>query len=428
MSLPLRLEAPWLTMPASRRVLAALATGGRPARFVGGCVRDALLAPGADVADLDLATPEPPERVLALLDAAGIAAIPTGLRHGTVTAHLAGHRYEITTLRRDVACFGRHAEVAFTDDFAADAARRDFTINALSCDGDGRLHDPVGGLADLRAGRVRFVGEPRRRIAEDFLRILRFFRFHVRFGRGAPDAAALAACAELGAGIDRLSGERIRQELFGILATPRAAEALALMQAAGVLGRVLPGAADLATLRRLVATAPEADPLLRLAAVLRRAAPDVVALAARLRLANVQAERLALLLATPLPDTTAPAPAQRLLLYRLGPEVYADLVRLAAATGAAEPADAVACLERAAAWRPPVFPLKGADLLARGLAPGPGIGRRLAAVRRWWEERDFHPDRAACLACLDLLLAEAPIAPQAADSPARSVDSRRRPD
>ena len=257
--------------------------GGRPARFVGGCVRDALLDPGADAADLDLATPELPERVMALLAADGLQPVPTGLRHGTVSLRYSGRRFEITTLRRDVACDGRHAEVEFTDDFDADAARRDFTINAMSCELDGTLHDPMGGRADLAAGRVRFVGEARRRIAEDYLRILRFFRFHARFGRGEADAEALAACAELADGIDGLSGERIRQELWLILLGPRPAATLELMQAAGVLARVVPGAVALAHLDGLA----EPDALLRLAALLRPSdAARVTALADRLRLSN----------------------------------------------------------------------------------------------------------------------------------------------
>ena len=204
-------------------------------------------------------------------------------------AAVPGRRFEITTLRRDVACDGRHAEVEFTDDFDADAARRDFTINAMSCEPDGTLHDPMGGRADLAAGRVRFVGDARRRIAEDYLRILRFFRFQARFGRGAPDAEALSACAAMAAGVDRLSGERVRQELWLILRGPRPAATLALMRSAGVLARVVPGAVPLVHLERLA----EPDPLLRLAALIRpSSAARVDALADRLRLSNHERERL----------------------------------------------------------------------------------------------------------------------------------------
>lgn len=402
--------APWLTAPESRRVLVALAADGSPARFVGGCVRDALLSSGADAADLDLATPERPERVMELLATAGIRAIPTGLRHGTVTARLHRRRYEITTLRRDVACFGRHAEVEFTRDFLEDALRRDFTINALSCDGDGRLHDPVGGQADLVAGRVRFVGDARDRIAEDYLRILRFFRFYARFGRGAPDADALAACAELAHGIDRLSGERVRQELWLILATARVGVALEEMQATGVLARVLPGPVAPAQLARLLAAWPAADPLPRLAALLRDGWTDAAGidrLATRLRLANAEAERLTRLLLTPLPNVAAADQTQRLAIYRLGAALYGDLVRLAVATGQADVVAANRCLTLAAAWPVPVLPITGADLLARGIAPGPEFGRLLEQVRRHWEVRDFQPDRAACLEALERLLESA---------------------
>jgi poly(A) polymerase len=395
-----RLRAAWLTAPESRAVLEALTADGRPARFVGGCVRDALIHPERDAADLDLATPEEPERVMALLRWAGIRVIPTGLKHGTVTALAGRHAYEITTLRRDVACYGRHAEVAFTDDFDEDAARRDFTINAMSCDGDGWLHDPFGGRADLLAGRVRFVGDARQRIAEDFLRILRFFRFYALFGRPPADPEAVAACAELADGIELLSGERVRQEILRILATPRAAAALELMQETGVLRRVVPWPIALLQLERLVAAWPEADP--------RDGAPTpsgVERLAERLRLSNAEARRLELMLLAPLPDPPAPPRAQRRAVYRLGAEAYADLVRLAVAVGRAGPEDAAACLALAGSWVPPPFPLGGGDVLARGVRPGPEIGRLLDAMRRWWEEEDFAPGREACLARLDRLLA-----------------------
>jgi poly(A) polymerase len=404
-----RLHAAWLTAPESQAVLEALTAGGRPARFVGGCVRDALIHPELDAADLDLATPEEPARVMALLRRAGIRVVATGLKHGTVTALTGRHAYEITTLRRDVACYGRHAEVAFTDDFVEDAARRDFTINAMSCDGEGRLFDPFGGRADLAAGRVRFVGDARQRIVEDYLRILRFFRFYARFGRPPADAEAVAACAELADGIERLSGERIRQEVLRILGTPRVTAALELMRATGVLERVVPWPVSLAQLERLVAAWPGADPLLRLAALVRDGAPEpagVARLAERLKLSNAEARRLELLLLAPLPDPAAPLPAQRRAVYRLGADVYADLVRLAVAVGRAAPAGAAACLALAGSWTPPAFPLGGADLLARGVRPGPELGRLLEAVRRWWEEADFAPGREACLERLDRMLAE----------------------
>jgi poly(A) polymerase len=401
---PLR-RAAWLRAPESRRVLAALTAAGRPARFVGGCVRDALLDPSGDPADLDLATPETPERVTALCEAAGLEVVPTGIRHGTVTV-LAGRRhFEVTTLRRDVATDGRHAEVAFTDDFVLDAARRDFTINAMSCDGEGRLFDPFGGREDLFAGRVRFVGDPRSRVVEDYLRILRFFRFFARFGRPPADAAALQACRELATGIDRLSGERVRAELLKLLEAPGAVAALRLMAGTGVLARVLPAVpATFEPLARL-----PADGLLRLAALLRAAGTgDVAPLAERLRLSNRDARRLAALVGLPLPDAEAPARAHRRAFHRLGPELHLDLLRLAVAAGRGTPAELAEVERLARAWDDPALPVSGADLLARGVPQGPGLGALLARLHAWWEAEDFAPDRTACLRRLDELLKAAP--------------------
>jgi poly(A) polymerase len=374
--------------------MTALARDGRPARYVGGCVRDALIDPAAPGTDIDVATPERPERVMKLLAQAGLKPIPTGLRHGTVSLQFRGRRFEITTLRRDIACDGRHAEVEFTDDFAADAARRDFTINAMSCDADGLLHDPMGGAMDLAAGRVRFVGDPRRRIAEDYLRILRFFRFQARFGRGEPDAAALAACAELATGIDRLSGERIRQELWLILVGPRPDATLALMRSAGVLERVVQVPLAQVALEHL----GDRNPLLRLAALIRPSDVErVEAVAERLRLSNDERNRLRRLAVMPMPDVGGDPVAQRLALHRLGRATFVDLVRLARASGAIDGAAADRALALAAAWRAPDFPLQGDDLLALGVLPGPALGRMLAEVRAAWEASDFTLDRAACL-------------------------------
>ncbi|HET6521091.1 MAG TPA: CCA tRNA nucleotidyltransferase [Geminicoccaceae bacterium] len=397
---------PWLTAESSRRVLAALSAGGRPARFVGGCVRDGLL--GRDVGagtDLDLATPEPPERATALLRAAGIRVIPTGLAHGTVTAVVGERRFEVTTLRRDVLTFGRRAEVAFTDDFRADAARRDFTINAMSCDAGGRVYDYFGGREDLARGRVRFVGDARERVAEDYLRILRFFRFLAHYGRGPADPLALAACAAGAPGIDRLSGERIRVELLRLLAAPDPVPSLGLMEETGVLARVIPGggaAANPTRLARLVALEPPpADGVRRLAALLRPppAGPGAApAVAERLRLSNRDRDRLLDLTTAAPPAARADPAAWRRELYRLGPERFVDLALLAWADDPDAPY--AAALAAARDWRPVTLPVDGRDVLAQGVPPGPRVGELLRRVEGWWIAADFRPDRAACLARL----------------------------
>jgi len=398
----------WLGAPASRKVLAALEAGGRPARFVGGCVRDGLLGLPDAGGELDLATPEPPERVIGLLEAAGLPAIPTGLAHGTVTTIADGRRFEITTLRRDVACDGRHAEVAFTDDFRVDAARRDFTINAMSCDGAGRLYDYFGGRGDLAAGRVRFVGDAAARIGEDYLRILRFFRFFARYGREPADAEALAACRAAAPELRRLAGERIQAEMLKLLKAPDPLPALRLMAASGVLGEVAFGPVALARLADLLAIAPASDALIRLAALLRPppAAPDAAErVAERWRLANRDAERLLALTREPLPRLRAAPAARRRDLHRLGGERYADLARIAAADAGRPGAALADALAAAAAWRPQRLPVGGDDLLALGVPAGPRLGALLAALEVWWVERDFAPDRAACLAEARRLLA-----------------------
>ena len=398
--------APWLRASATRKVLTALGWGGQPVRFVGGCVRDGLLGL-PDARELDLATPERPERVIGLLEAAGLPAIATGLAHGTVTTIADRRCFEITTLRRDVACDGRHAKVAFTDDFVIDAARRDFTINAMSCDGAGRLYDYFGGRADLAAGRVRFVGDPAARIAEDYLRILRFFRFFARYGREPADAEALAACREVAPELQRLSGERIQAEMLKLLEAPDPLPALRLM-VDGVLGEVVPGPVALARLARLIDLAPESDALVRLAALLRSppADPDAAErVALRWRLANRDAERLLALTREPLPRLRAAPAARRRDLHRLGGARYADLTRIAAAEANGPGAALVAALAAAEAWRPQRLPVGGDDLLALGVPAGPRLGARLAALEAWWVERDFAPDRAACLAEARRLLA-----------------------
>lgn len=392
---------PWLRARSSRVVLAALEAAGRAARFVGGCVRDGLLGrpPGPEI---DLATPERPEQVIRLLERAGLPAIPTGLAHGTVTTIANGRHFEITTLRRDVACDGRRAEVEFTDDFAEDAARRDFTINAMSCDRVGRLYDYFGGQDDLAAGRVRFVGDAAARIAEDYLRILRFFRFFAHYGRPPADAAAQAACAAAAPELRRLSGERIQTEMRKLLAAADPLPALRLMVETGVLEHVIPGPASLARLARLLELDPDSDPMVRLAALLRPAPADAHAaerVAERWRMSNRDAVRLLAMTREPLPDLLASPQARGRDLHRLGAERYADLVRIAAAEADGDPRAALAeALAAPSSWKPRRLPVDGDDILALGVPAGPRVGAILRELEAWWVERDFAPDRAACLA------------------------------
>ena len=390
---------PWMTAPQTRAVIAALAKTGIAARFVGGCVRDALLE--NTIADIDIATPARPEAVIAALEKAGIKPVPTGIEHGTITAVVSKpeppRHFEITTLRRDVETDGRRARVAFYADWAEDAARRDFTINAIYLDPDGTLHDPVGGIADLEAHRVRFVGEAPQRIAEDVLRVLRYYRFEARFGSSSGDAAARAACRAAVPLLANLSAERVSQELLRLLAVPDPVPALRMMAEDGVLAAILPEATRLDRLQQLIAIEPEPDVLRRLAALITVDRDGAVALAERLRLSNEQRDRLAGL-APPCPiDPGGDARAHRLALYRLGAARYRDLALLLGANGRLGENRLRELLALAAAWQPPAFPVKGRDVTALGVPSGKRVGELLAAVRKWWEEGDFSANRAACL-------------------------------
>ena len=396
--------------------MAALTARGAEARFVGGCVRDAVL--GRPVADIDIATHDPPETVIALLEAAGIRAVPTGIDHGTITAVTGGAHFEITTLRRDVETYGRRAKVAFTDDWTADAARRDFTFNALFCAPDGTLYDAFDGLADLRAGCVRFVGDARERIREDVLRLLRFFRFFAHYGNPPPDAEALAACRELAPCLPTLSGERVRAELFRLLAAPEPASVVALMAKEGVLAHLLPEPWNIPRLAALAALDPglgTPDPLRRLAALVVHDGDGALALAARLRLTGAERDRL-VAIAAALAEFTPPADkaARRRWVYRHGAALFRDLVLLhwAGATAGGSPDDPVAprtldALTELEAPPIPEFPLKGRDVLALGVPRGPAVGTLLAAVEDWWVAGDFQADREGCLNRLAALAAAA---------------------
>ena len=380
----LRIPPPdWLADPALAAVLAAVPE----ARIAGGAVRDTLA--GRPVADIDLATPLPPNQVIAALTGAKLRAVPTGIAHGTVTAVAGGRGFEITTLRRDLRTDGRHAVVAFTDDWREDAARRDFTLNALSMTPDGAVFDYFGGIADLRAGIVRFVGDPARRIAEDTLRILRFFRFFARYASGPPDPAALAAIRAGVAGLAGLSAERVWSELRRILAAPDPRAAVALMADLGVLTAVLPEGADPVRLDRLVAQGAPADPLLRLAALLTG---DPLALAERLHVSNADRDRLVALRAARLARPGDDDAALRRLLADTPRDVLIDRTWLEAGQGPEQ--DRLRA--RLATLPRPVFPLEGRDVLALGADPGPEVGALLRALRQWWLDGGCTADAASC--------------------------------
>jgi poly(A) polymerase len=363
-------------------LLAALGEEDGDVRFVGGCVRDGLL--GAAVNDVDLATRLQPAQVIARLKGAGIRAVPTGIDHGTVTAVIAGGPVEVTTLRRDVSTDGRRATVAFTDDWREDAARRDFTINALSSDPrTGAVHDYFDGLADLATRTVRFIGDPRQRIAEDHLRILRFFRFHARFGRGDPDAGSLEACLERANDLMALSRERIADELLKLLALPSPAPTVRLMMSGGIFAPVLPEVVEDAAERveRLIAAEAAAglapDPLRRLAAMLPSDPDIAAAVGTRLRLSNKAVKRL--VLATGGAIEASPA----ILAYRIGAVEAQDRFLLGG------DAEAAASLT---GWQRPRLAVSGGDLIAMGLTPGPVVAATIQALERQWGAENYPPD------------------------------------
>lgn len=377
---------PWLETEATRAVMAALeAAGGEGcARFVGGCVRNSLV--GQPVDDIDIATRLRPEQTMAALKAAGLKAVPTGVEHGTVTGVSGRRPYEITTLRRDVETDGRRAVVAFTDDWAEDAARRDFRLNALYADAAGRVFDPTGGgLADAAAGRIVFVGEAETRIREDYLRILRFFRFFAWYGRGEPDAVGLDACARLKDGMARLSAERVSKELLKLLAAPDPRPAVRAMAESGVLGEVLPEAEPPALFEAMCGLS--GDPALRLSALLPADEAAVVATAGRLRLSNALRDRLAATVADgPEVSPGMGEAAARAALYRLGRPAFEDRLTRAEAAGAG---DGAALRALAEAWTLPRMPVGGRDLARLGVTPGPETGRLLKAFEAGWIADDF---------------------------------------
>ncbi|HZQ11911.1 MAG TPA: CCA tRNA nucleotidyltransferase [Pseudolabrys sp.] len=399
--------AAWAGGGALARLLGVLDRDGEEARVVGGAVRNALLGMPAD--EIDVATTAVPEEVVRRVQAAGFKAVPTGIAHGTVTVVIDGTPFEVTTLRQDVETYGRHAKVAFGRDWRVDAERRDFTINAFSAAADGTVYDYVGGLGDLAARRVRFIGDARRRIEEDYLRILRFFRFHAAYGTADhPDREGLEACIAGRAGLEQLSRERVRMELMKLVVAPHAVPTLIAMTDAGLTLRVLGGVSYLASFEMMAkaeaAAGLGADPVRRLGALGVWVAEDAERLWQRLRLANAEHERLASMAEGW--RRIAPAygeQAARALLYRLGPQRFTDHALLAWARSSVGVIDeawrALATLP--ARWSAPAFPLKAADFISRGVDKGPLLGVVMREAEDAWVRAGFPSDAAALQAIAD---------------------------
>lgn len=391
-------NAPWLRSGPAARVLALLNGSGEEARVIGGAVRNALLK--IPVADIDIATTALPAEVIRRAKAAGIKSVPTGIDHGTVTLVVDAHPFEITTLREDTETFGRKATVAFGRDWVRDAERRDFTINGLSVDAAGVVHDHVGGMSDIAARRVRFIGDPAARIAEDYLRILRFFRIHAAYGSGEPDRAGYLACIGAHAGLATLSAERVRMEMLKLMVAGGAAGAVEAMAEGGLLQPIFGGVAytgpfaAMIAAERLLGLAP--DPIRRLGALAVAVTEDAKRVALRMRLSNAETKALDSMghrwwrLAR-MDEATA-----RRRLYRLGEERYRDRLMLAWARAGGR-VDAAHWRELATLpkrWSAPKFPLKAADFIARGIAEGPLLGQVLALAEDAWLAADFPLDEA----------------------------------
>lgn len=388
----------WMNWPETKVLVQAFASKPGSLQFVGGCVRDALL--GRAVHDVDAATTHLPQQVMDLLKASSIACIPTGIDHGTVTAVIAGKHFEITTLRKDIATDGRHAVVAYTDDWKADAARRDFTMNALYLSPVGELHDYFSGAEDAKAGRVRFIGKAEARIKEDYLRILRFFRFHAHYGKGNPDADALKACTELAPGMTALSGERLWQEWNKLLSAPSSTAVLEYIHQRHLwpymLGAAIKNTALVAGLER--SGAP--DPQLKLAALLLATDTPLkvcATVSTRLKLSHAITKHLQTLLA-PEKEITAATPLakQKQFIRKLGKELFCELVMLGQAKDGNHAAYAP-MLQLAKEWNIPVFPVSGDDLLALGMKEGTDLGKALKELEQFWEENNYAPTKEALL-------------------------------
>jgi poly(A) polymerase len=402
-------DAPWLKSGPTARVLQLLNGNGEEARVVGGAVRNALLK--IPTGDIDIATTALPAEVIRRAKAAGIKSVPTGIEHGTVTLVVDAQPFEITTLREDTETFGRKAKVAFGRDWVSDAERRDFTINGLSVDADGVVHDHVGGLDDIFAKRVRFIGDPNQRIAEDYLRILRFFRIHAAYGAGEPDRAGYLACIAARAGLASLSAERVRMEMLKLMVAQGAAGAITAMVDGGLLLPIFGGVAYTGPFRAMIAAERmlglKPDAVRRLGALAVAVTEDAKRVAMRLRLTNAETKALDSMghrwwRLAGMDEATA-----RRRLYRLGENRYRDRLMLAwaRAGGDSNPAHWRELATLPERWSAPKFPLKAADFIARGIAEGPVLGRVLALAEDAWLAADFPLDEPALKAIADQTLA-----------------------
>ncbi|MBW9062717.1 CCA tRNA nucleotidyltransferase [Rhizobium herbae] len=409
---------PWFSAPALTRVFNLLNADGGEARVVGGAVRNSLM--GLPVADIDMATTLLPDEVVARAKKAGIKSVPTGIDHGTVTLVIEGAPFEVTTLRRDVETDGRRAEVAFGSDWKVDAERRDLTINALYANAKGEVIDLVGGLPDIEKRHIRFIGNAAERVAEDYLRVLRFFRFFAHYGSGRPDADGLRACAKARSKLGTLSAERVWSEMKKLLSARDPGRALLWMRQAGVLNEILPESEKwgIDAIPALVAAEQafgwQPEPLLRLAAIVPPDVERLEAMAKRLRLSKTEAAFfLAWAKAPRLPAVIADTVFAR-LLYRHGSNGLDTSLRLALAASRqksendpaqlAETGRLWGLLGKTENWQKPVFPLTGADVLAAGIAAGPRVGEVLAMLEDQWVEGNFNADRATLVARLQSIV------------------------
>ncbi|SHL32046.1 poly(A) polymerase [Bradyrhizobium lablabi] len=392
-------DAPWLKSGPAARVLGLLNRDGEEARVVGGAVRNALLK--IPLGDIDIATTALPDEVVRRAKAAGIKSVPTGIDHGTVTLVVDAHPFEVTTLREDTETFGRKAKVAFGRDWATDAKRRDFTINGLSVDADGVVHDHVGGLEDIAARRVRFIGDPNQRIVEDYLRILRFFRIHAAYGAGEPDRAGYLACIAARAGLATLSAERVRMEMLKLMVAEGAAGAVLAMADGGLLLPILGGVAYTGPFAAMIAAERELnlkpDAVRRLGALAVAVTEDARRVAMRLRLSNAETKALDSMGHRWWRLAGMDEARSRRLIYRLGAERYRDrlLLAWARAGGNTDPAHWRELATLPERWSAPKFPLKAADFIARGIAEGPALGHVLTLAEDAWLAADFPLDETA---------------------------------